>query len=252
VSNWAQKLLDLSDTLGANQVCGLLYPPECAMCQGPVDLNRRLCSACEQHLVSNRYSCQRCAMPVPIVLPNDSCSRCREHRWNFSRVVALGHYQGKLREAVILCKKIRFECLRYALAVEMLRRLRDQIPELLAQDVVILPVPNHWTRSFARTAPTADSLAQLLSGLSGWPVLSGMVSRTRRTRKQGMLSLAERQENVRGAFRVNRPKALTGRHVVIVDDVLTSGATADELAKQLRLAKPFEISVVAIARATGS
>jgi predicted amidophosphoribosyltransferase len=67
-----------------------------------------------------------------------------------------------------------------------------------------------------------------------------------------MLSLAERQENVRGAFRINRTQSLTGRHVLIVDDVLTTGSTADELAKQVRRAKPADISVVAIARATGT
>jgi ComF family protein len=249
---WDDKLQRISNLIGASQLYGLVFPPECAFCQGPVDISSRLCSACQQQLVSNRYCCQRCAMPMPTVLPNDSCSRCRQHRWRFSRVVALGHYRGKLREAVILCKKIRFESLRYALAVELAVRLRQQLPHLDDQKVVILPVPNHWTRTFARTAPTAHSLAQLLGGHTGWPVLTRKVRRIRKTRKQGMLSLTERQENVRGAFRINRTQSLTGRHVLIVDDVLTTGSTADELAKQVRRAKPADISVVAIARATGT
>jgi predicted amidophosphoribosyltransferase len=164
----------------------------------------------------------------------------------------LGHYQGKLREAVILCKKIRSENLRYALAIELANRLRLQLPELDDEKVAILPVPNHWTRVFAGTAPTARSLAQLLGSHTGWPVLTRNVSRIRITRKQGMLSLAERQQNVRGAFELKHTQSLTGRHVLIVDDVLTSGATADELAKQVRRAKPSDISVVAIARATGA
>lgn len=222
------------------------------MCQIPVDLGRRLCSECQEQLVSQRYCCRRCAMPLPKVLPNDSCSRCRHHRWRFSRIVALGHYQGRLREAVILCKKIRFENLRHVLALELSNRLRQQLPTLADQNVVILPVPNHWTRVFARTAPTACSLAQLLGSHSRWPVLTRIVRRIRRTRKQGMLSLTERRQNVHGAFRIIRPHLLTGRHVLIVDDVLTSGATADELAKQVRLANPSDITVVAIARATGT
>lgn len=249
---WENKLQDISNLLGLSHVRAMAFPPECAFCQDPVDLDENLCQDCRQYLVSDRYCCQRCAMPLPRVLPNQDCSRCRQHHWHFSRVIALGHYQGKLREAVILCKKIRFENLRYALTKEIANRLKLHVPGLFADQVVILPVPNHWTRIFARTAPTARSLAQMLGGQTGWPVLTRIVSRIRTTRKQGMLSLAERQQNVRGAFRLIRAKSLTGRHVLIVDDVLTSGATANELAKQVRLAKPADISVVAIARATGA
>jgi predicted amidophosphoribosyltransferase len=191
-------------------------------------------------------------MPVPSVLPNANCSRCVEQRWHFSRVISLGIYQGKLREAVILCKKIRYEHLRYALAIEMVQRLSQRLPDLATQQPLLLPVPNHWSRAFSKTAPTANNLAELIGRLTGWPVATGMIRRVRRTSKQGMLSLAERQQNVRGAFELIGSPSLTGRHLLIVDDVLTSGSTANEVAKQLRRCQPAEISVLTIARAIGA
>lgn len=234
-----------------SSLVSLVFPNECAFCQCAVEGGQRLCEACLQQLVSNRYCCQRCAMPLPSVLPNDQCSRCRDHHWHFSNILALGHYQGKLREAVILCKKLRVEYLRYALARELANRIRERFPDMQQREPLIVPVPYHWSRTLARTASTANSLAELLSQHSGWPVATRMVRRIRRTGKQGMLSLVERQQNVRGAFQIVGSPSLSGRHLLIVDDVVTSGATANELAKQLRRTKPLEISVVALARATG-
>lgn len=191
-------------------------------------------------------------MPLPRVLPNQDCSRCRGHRWNFANIVALGHYRGKLREAVILCKKLRCEHLRFALAEQLASQLLKRFPNETAESPLIIPVPYHWTRTFASTAASAHSLAEVLAYHTGWEVSPTVVRRVRRTAKQGMLSLTERKQNVRGAFQMSKKASLAGRHVFIVDDVVTSGATVDELAKQLRSTKPSQITVVAIARATGT
>lgn len=233
------------------KLSSLVYPSECAFCQSISPTGGRLCDSCQQLLAKSSHVCQRCAMPLSPVLPNRDCVHCRHHRWSFSRVVSLGHYQGKLREAVILCKKLRFEPLRYGLAELLADRVRDQFVDLDVQRSLLVPVPNHWSRAWARTAATAQALSELLSKLLGISCVSHTARRIRRTGKQGMLSLAERQQNVRGAFRIRHPTELTGRHLFIVDDVLTSGSTANELARQLRKAKPADISVITIARATG-
>ncbi|MFO0941047.1 MAG: phosphoribosyltransferase family protein [Pirellulales bacterium] len=164
----------------------------------------------------------------------------------------MGHYRGRLREAVILCKKIRCEHLRYALAEQLANQLLKRFPNEATMLPLIIPVPYHWTRTFASTAAWAHSLAELLGYHTGWPVSPRLVRRVRRTAKQGMLSLTERKQNVRGAFQMSKKASVAGRHIFIVDDVVTSGATVDELAKQLRPAKPAQITVVAIARATGT
>ncbi|MBX3420220.1 MAG: ComF family protein [Pirellulaceae bacterium] len=190
-------------------------------------------------------------MPLPTVLPNQDCAACRKSDWRFSRVIALGTYQGKLRQAVIMCKKQLHESLRYAVTQHMADRVMQQIPEIVQQNPLIVPVPNYWLRSLFKTKAAAISLGELLSRHTGWPLATGMIRRIRRTQKQGMLSITERRENVRGAFLNIRHYSLTGRHVLIVDDVLTSGATVNELARQLRRSRPADISAVVIARATG-
>lgn len=190
-------------------------------------------------------------MPLPEVLPNNDCIHCRKIDWRFSRVIALGGYRGKLKEAVILCKKLRYEQLRYALAGEMVSQIRSKIPEVDRQVPIIVPVPNHWTRVFSRSAPTSFRLADLMARFTGWPVANGMIVKVRKTHKQGMLTVSERRKNVRGAFLNRHAERLNGRHVVIVDDVMTSGATANEVARQIRRCQPSEVTVAVIARGVG-
>lgn len=229
----------------------MVCPADCAFCEAPVARDQRLCSQCSRQLVSTAYRCQRCAMPLPEVLPNSECIHCKKMDWRFSRVIALGSYRGKLKEAVVLCKKLRYENLRFALALQMVNMVRSRIPESDLSALLLVPVPNHWTRVFSRTAPTSDRLVDLMARFTGWPVANGMIVKVRKTLKQGMLSTSERRKNVRGSFLKRGADSLTGRHVVIVDDVLTSGATANEVARQLRRGHPKDVSVTVIARGVG-
>jgi len=166
-------------------------------------------------------------------------------------VIALGQYRGRLKEAVIISKKMKADSLRYALSEQLVEKIQQRLPSLCQQNPILLPVPNHWSRAFSGTAPTAFNLATLLARHTGWPVRTRIVRRIRKTGKQGMLSINERKQNMRGAFEKSGTESLSGRHVLIVDDVLTSGATANELARQVARGGPAEISVVVIARATG-
>ncbi len=116
----------------------------------------------------------------------------------------------------------------------------------------IVPIPYHWSHAFSTAAPTANSLAWAIGRHTGFAVKIGLARRTRKTAKQGMLSWTERKQNVRGAFKIRGARDLSGRHVLLVDDVLTSGATAGELAQCFMQAGAGEVSVVVVARGTGS
>lgn len=205
-------------------------------------------------LCSDYYRCARCANPLPTVVPRDGCFRCRDSGWKFSRVLTLGPYRGRLREAVILSKKRSYETLRIGLAQLLVERLHaeDQLQPSSSLAPLLVPVPNHWTHSFSRAAPTASSLAFAIGRLTQISVTTNLVRRTRKTAKQGMLSWTERKQNVRGAFEINRAKILSGRHVWLIDDVLTSGATAAELSRCLLQAGAEDVSVMVIARGTGA
>ena len=245
--------------VGWRSLLSLLYPPECVWCGTVTAFDQRLCAGCRALFLSDAYCCRRCAAPLPRVVPNDDCVRCRDARWRFARVIALGPYRADHRAAVIAMKKPRFEPLRRALGELLGERLRDAWPAESSAALdpsggdqpLLIPVPNHWTHGFAAVANTAQSLAEAIARPTGWSVASGIATRVRKTSKQGMLSWAERQQNVRGAFAIRRPRLVAGRSVIVVDDVLTSGATANELSKLLRRAGAERVWIAVAARGTG-
>ncbi|QDV23772.1 phosphoribosyltransferase family protein [Aureliella helgolandensis] len=247
--------------VGWQALTGLICPPECHWCQCPVPSGDGLCSECRQRLVAEYYHCQRCATPLPSVVPNRDCFRCRNMDWKFRKIIALGPYRGRLREAAILMKKNSAERFRqYAgrLLAERLRQVelvaaqpKGKLANGLAAPLVV-PVPNYWSHPFARTANTAASLAQAISDRLDWPLNTRAVSRVRKTAKQGMLSWTERKLNVRGAFKLRTADAFAGKHVFLIDDVLTSGATAAELARIILKGGARQVDVAVVARGTGA
>ena len=227
----------------------MLCPPECVWCECPTNPDEHFCDDCLSLFVSDYYRCKRCASPLPPVVPNESCSRCDAAKWRFKAVVTLGPYRGRLREAVILMKKKPFELMRRAVGELIAQQLQTQFAN---SQPLLIAVPNHWTRTFFRSVCQASSLAQSVSASTGWPLLRGVVRRSRKTAKQGMLSWTERTHNVRGAFKLKPTPRIAGRHVIVVDDVLTSGATADEIAKLLLTGGAASVSVAVAARGTGA
>lgn len=225
----------------------LVLPPECAWCLEPIEDWQRLCVKCQAIFQAQVSCCQRCAMPVPEVVDRTSCLRCRDAGWRFDRVLALGPYRGRLREAIILMKKPTFEALTTAAGLLLGEKVaREQIePDL------VVPVPNHWTRRWMHRTSTADTLASALASQLRKPLLLSTVGRIKRTKKQGMLAWSNRTVNVQHAFRVRRPKRIAQRHVLLVDDVFTSGATAAELTRCLLKAGARKVTVAVAARGTG-
>lgn len=241
----------LADATRLGNLLDLVYPPECAWCQAPIELTQRLCESCRARFVSDYYRCRKCAAPLPQVLPNHDCSRCRQDKWRFTRVVTLATYRGDMRRAVIMMKRKRFEPLRRAMADLLGRQLLCEYsptPPLLP---LLIPVPYHWSHAFSTSANTAELLAQGIAATCGWSVAQRVVRRTRKTSKQGLLSWAERKVNVRHAFAVQAPEYIQGRQVWLVDDVMTSGATVAELTRRLLKSGAAQVNVAVVARATG-
>lgn len=226
----------------------LVLPPECAWCLQSVADGQRLCEPCRAVFTEQASCCQRCAMPMPEVVDRTSCVRCRDQGWRFDRVIALGPYRGRLREAIILMKKPTFE----ALAAAAGELIADKLQSAgIAPDVVV-PVPNHWTRRLVHRTSTAETLAAAVARQCHRPLLLSAVQRTRQTQKQGMLAWSNRADNVSHAFRVRRPKQIAQRHVLLVDDVFTSGATAAELTRTLLKAHASRVTIAVAARGTGT
>ena len=126
--------------------------------------------------------------------------------------------------------------------------------ELLADAHALIPVPLHWRRLWARRFNQSAALAGAISALCGVPVVHGGLKRVRATPQQVGLSKVERADNVQGAFRVpgENKAEIAGRRLVLVDDVLTSGATVDACARVLLRAGAAHVDVLVFARVVAS
>jgi len=133
------------------------------------------------------------------------------------------------------------------------RLLADQIQQRpdRAEFDVVLPVPMHWLRRLARGVNGPHLLAEVLAARLHLPLESRLLRCQRATRKQGTLMPTERRRNVRRAYRATPGRKLAGARVLLVDDVMTTGATANEIARVLRRAGAASVSLAVLARGVG-
>lgn len=233
----------------------LLYPPACSFCGeelaasdgGPV-----LCSVCAERMKPppGPY-CRRCAMPCPEqFVDRDYCPHCQRLKFGFTAVRTLGQYQRELREVVLRMKHAHEEPLAMALGRELAAMLAAR--PLPAEIDLVAPVPMHWLRRIWNGTNAAETLATSLAHALRLPVVPDLMQCSRMLRKQGMLTARERHLNVRGAFAVSPALEIRDCTILLVDDVVTTGATADAIARPLRKAGAAEVFVVAVARGMGT
>jgi len=236
-------------TLGAD----LLLPPACNSCEAELPSLAEpplFCELCrEAFWTLPGPVCQRCAAPLGPGLVEDDCPRCRDRRYHFQAALTLGVYQGLLREAVIRMKQRVHEALTlsmgYLLADRVREHLADTPPDLL------VPVPSYWLKRLWRGFNGPDLLVEAMGRRLGIPWADDVIACRRRTQKQGTLMPSERAANVRDAFAFNPDYDILGTHLLLVDDILTTGSTASEAARTLRRAGAARVTVAIVARGAG-
>lgn len=226
----------------------LVYPPSCASCSDELVPGSplALCATCRAALVDARPACPRCGASLPPG-PDPTCPMCDGRRLRFHAVARLGTYEGALRSAVLRTKRASGRGL--AMALGDLLAERAGLEQFDAD--VVVPVPMHWMRRAWRGANSAEVIARRLAGRLGLPMRSGLLARRRRTAPQASLPPSRRRANVRGAFRARPHADLPGARVLLVDDIMTSGATANEAARMLAGAGAEFVAVAVLARAEG-
>jgi ComF family protein len=224
----------------------LLFPDRCPACDA-LTATLGLCHRCALSLYPTAPACPICALPGHAEV---TCSRCRLHPppWRSARVPY--RYGGELAAAI---KRFKWGGDKSSGRSELARPLGSLLaPALrdLAVDVVV-PVPLHPTRIRERGFSQALALAlstRTLARLDA-PVVPGLLARRRPTVVQSGLGRSAREHNVAGAFVVPEPGRVKGRRVLLIDDVITTGATVGACARALRAAGAAEITACALARA---
>ena len=237
---------------GLAAAADLLFPPRCGCCGDDcVALPGAplLCVTCAAELAATKQpTCPRCAMPCTDAdAAAGDCYDCRGRKFQFAEARSLGVYEGPLRQAVLKIKHYQHEplaaALGWQLAEELLRR-----PFSGPCDVVV-PVPLHWAQRVWRGTSTTRTLARAVARSLGLRC-SGTLRCRRVLRRQHTLPAQQRRENVRGAFRISWARNLHGVRVLLIDDVMTTGATANEAARVLRKAGAAAVYVATVARGT--
>lgn len=166
-------------------------------------------------------------------------------------------YEGRVCDAVVAAKFARHGTLADAIGRRLGRRILAD--EILADEDCDLPevvtsIPSHWTRRITRGGTGVTSIAAIVAGMLGRPYRN-LLTTTRRIEKQAWLSDAERLANVHGAFSVKygydsfRRSGIINQHILVVDDVLTTGATANEISRTLKAAGARRVTLAIVARA---
>jgi ComF family protein len=241
----------------------LLFPPCCVSCRAEMDEQPDvpLCGEClnGMELFADPV-CARCGAPVPYAIAPDGtivphasigqgCYRCAGRKLWFDATVALGLYSGNLRESILRMKRSEGDLLSLSMGRLIWQKRGEQLARL---DVdVVAPIPLHWRRRLVHRTNSAALLAEVLSNKLDAPVAERLLRRSRSTVRQFELTPPERWKNVRGAFAVRAGYHLRAAHVLLVDDVLTTGATCSEAARALRRAGAERVTVAVIARAMG-
>lgn len=225
-----------------------LFPGCCVLCGSESDRVIDLCYHCESDLPHNNQCCIRCSIPL---INNDQsgtlCGECIAHPPIFDQCLAPLRYEFPVSALISRYKYQGHFCSGAVLADILLTKLfKDQIRDQNKKPDLIVPVPLHRQRQFFRGFNQSQWLAQYLSRELNVPVDAYLLKRCRKTPPQQGLKRKQRQKNLKGAFQVNRP--IEGKHIALVDDVVTTGSTVSELAQLLKKAGATKVEIWCLAR----
>lgn len=232
-------------------------PWRCLLCesadegQSPAQGRLSYCSSClhkfEASVPDSEQCCHSCgAVLGPHVSTVSGCVHCRDKSLRFDSVSCLGMYDETIRDAILSAKYSTS-----TVGLEGLSRLlvQERRQQLLAFEAdLVVPVPHHWRARLTRHFNSAAVIAEVLAPAINVPLYSRTLYRCRLTRLQKRVDLKHRFANQNGAFGLRNARLLKGKRVLLVDDVLTTGATCSEAAKLLKSVGVKACHVAVIAR----
>lgn len=232
-------------------ILDIAFPPECVICGYdllPESSENWICRDCEAGLPASEAFCERCSAPVgPLLNTSKGCRHCRRDRFAFQAVIAAAEYRDQLREGVLKAKHRGGIATAVWLADLIWERRAADLRQFAADFVV--PIPQHWAKRIIKSHNPPELMARRLASRLKVRFHRHILTKTRRTPAQASLIPSMRRANLRNAFISTRP--LEGCRVLLVDDVLTTGTTADQATRALREAGAAAVVVAVAARGIG-
>lgn len=233
-------------------VLDLVFPQNCIFCSGDrKEGGEYLCRICFNDIgLIHAPICFVCGVPADISYdyPQEefSCGVCRQNPYGFDRARSLGHYDTVLRELIHHFK--------YQKQLGVLSDIDCLLENYFSKygkeylDFTVSPIPLHFHKMRERGFDQAFLLARQVAGILRAPLESALLKRVTATSAQATKTKAERAQNIKGAFEINRPEKVVGKKVLLVDDVFTTGATANEAAKILKKAGAEKVYIFTLGR----
>lgn len=226
----------------------LFYPSNCVGCGNPQDSGTLLCKRCKATAPRIQPPfCRRCSRPYEGAIDGGfSCPNCEDRALAFDCVVSVYQAKGVLRDLIHRYKYSGQFHLRRVLMEFLLEAMQDPRIQATRADGLV-PVPLHPTRLRERGFNQAEALAEALSKRTRVPVLR-CIERRSYTSTQTRFDRMERMRNLRNVFALRKNSDVRGKHLVLLDDVLTTGSTLHECASVLRAAGAESVRAVTVAR----
>lgn len=223
-----------------------LLPPQCLACNALVDTPGALCASCfGQFTFITRPHCETCGVPLESpVIEDVICGACLRDRPSFDRARAAFVYDGDSKSLVLRLKHGD----RTDTAAHLAKWLARAGADVIQACDIIVPVPLHRWRLLMRAYNQSALLANALGKLTGKPVVADALTRHKPTPSQGGLDRKARQRNVARAFTPYRAARIAAKRVLLIDDVLTTGATVNACARSLRTAGATAVDILVLAR----
>ena len=233
-------------------ILNFILPPRCAICGKTLDCDKGLCESCISQIEFLKSPlCYHCGHPLNEITERPSkkilCGKCLKAKNKLFRFSRSAYSYDDFSKKLILDFKFYDKTDIASLLAKMMYVAGKDI--FAAGVDVIIPVPLHYTRFIRRRYNQSALLAKELGRLTGIKVEYNAVIKNKRTRPQVECSGSERLKNVKGAFAIKHSASLTGKRVLLVDDVLTTGSTLKECATTIKKAKPKSIDCLTVARA---
>lgn len=232
----------------------IIYPPRCALCLTSSQIANKtaieLCEACQNNLKTVSTACFQCGIPLQQTQPEQLCGECLKKPPAYDQVISIYHYQQPLIWLIQQMKFHKKTRIAHLLAQLMSRYIEQSIAdELISVPDAIIPVPLHHKRQHQRHFNQAEELSTVISKSLQKPIDMQYIERYLSSQQQSGLDAKQRKKNVKGIFKITNRKRKQYQHVVIIDDVMSTGSTVNEVAKVLKKSGIKKVDVWVLARA---